>query len=144
MFHGTKYSNVAKKFTMQMGKQRSPPSPPPLHLHTVSPSLRNVFNHNQTFSCIGPSCLDLLSWGHNTSGLYILGAGASETPVYCDQSTNGGGWTTIQARLHESALSFNQNKQSYISGFGSFLDEWKVYKNNGKRISTAIIMMLKV
>ena len=45
------------------------------------------------------SCLDLLQSGYRSSGVYTIdpdgSGGGSSFKVYCDQQTNGGGWTAL-------------------------------------------------
>ena len=38
--------------------------------------------------------------------------------VYCDMTTDGGGWIVIQRNRKNSQLSFNKNWREYEKGFG--------------------------
>ncbi|MEY3214602.1 MAG: hypothetical protein RIT28_5083 [Pseudomonadota bacterium] len=49
---------------------------------------------------VGATCLDILADGYTTDGVYTVdpdGYGAGDDPhdVYCDQTTDGGGWTRV-------------------------------------------------
>lgn len=68
------------------------------------------------------NCAELYKSGKSTSGVYAIdpdGSGAFD--VYCDQTTDGGGWTVFQRRLTGS-VDFNRSWADYKHGFGSFLD----------------------
>ena len=52
-------------------------------------------------------CYEILNYfGQSTNGIYQIYVGVAETPVkvYCDQETDGGGWTVI------SYTSFNNGQ----------------------------------
>ena len=45
--------------------------------------------------------------------------------VYCDMTTDGGGWIVIQRNRIKSQLSFNKNWREYEEGFGDLkIDFW--------------------
>lgn len=66
-------------------------------------------------------CKELLDVGKTESGVYkIYPDGFSEgVDVYCDQLTDGGGWTVILRRLRQiPQLNFSRYFEEYAQGFG--------------------------
>ncbi|XP_060569084.1 angiopoietin-related protein 7-like [Ruditapes philippinarum] len=66
------------------------------------------------------SCIDLLNNSLIQSGIYNLRQGPV---VYCDQTTNGGGWTVFQRRLN-GQVDFYRNWADYKNGFGDLNGEF--------------------
>ena len=65
------------------------------------------------------SCLELLNHGFTESGKYEVKPFLNVTKtVYCDQDTEGGGWTVFLRNSH-GLVSFNQNWNEYKNGFGA-------------------------
>ena len=72
------------------------------------------------------NCAELYDRGVTTSGVYRI----SPQPkiwfdVYCDQETDGGGWTIIQRRMNGN-VSFDQDWSSYKRGNGR--QNWSSYQ----------------
>ena len=72
----------------------------------------------------GHDCLDLLYKGYTQNGFYyIYPDGASFIKAFCDQETNGGGWTVFQQRF-DGSVDFFRDWNSYKEGFGDFGSEF--------------------
>jgi len=64
-------------------------------------------------------CLAFRDTGYNISGLYIVHMNNIKTvEVFCDQETDGGGWTVFQRRLN-GQTNFYRDWISYKEGFGN-------------------------
>ena len=65
------------------------------------------------------SCLELLNHGFTKSGRYEIKTFLNVTKtVYCDQDTEGGGWTVFLRNAH-GLVSFNKKWKEYKDGFGT-------------------------
>ena len=74
-------------------------------------------------------CLDFFQRGFKVDGVYhINGPGSSHPRVYCDQTTQGGGWTVFQRRK-DGSVSFHRNWNDYKNGFGK-LDDGEFWLGN--------------
>ncbi|CAH1265685.1 ANGPT2 [Branchiostoma lanceolatum] len=64
-------------------------------------------------------CLQVYKSGRRKSGPYIINppGETTQTMVWCDQETEGGGWTVVQRRLN-GEVNFNRNWTEYVQGFG--------------------------
>lgn len=58
------------------------------------------------------NCLDVLVSGKTTDGVYIINPGNGAFPVYCDQTTDGGGWTVLQRRM-DGTVDFDRTYEEY-------------------------------
>ncbi|XP_066270926.1 angiopoietin-related protein 1-like [Branchiostoma lanceolatum] len=63
--------------------------------------------------------------GHVPSGVHSIKPTNADDPisVYCDQTTDGGGWTVIQRRF-DGSLEFFRNLHAYRKGFGDSSGEY--------------------
>ncbi|XP_069838028.1 tenascin-N-like [Dendropsophus ebraccatus] len=71
-------------------------------------------------------CSQVRLAGNRESGVYTIYPGGDNTPgirVYCDQDTDGGGWTVFQRRT-SGKLDFYQRWRTYGEGFGDPSDEF--------------------
>ncbi|KAK3084997.1 hypothetical protein FSP39_022623 [Pinctada imbricata] len=69
-------------------------------------------------------CKEILNFEPNSSsGVYtIFPEGSVGYSVFCDMTTQGGGWTVIQRRIN-GVLNFDKTWQEYKDGFGDLRGE---------------------
>ncbi|KAM7416891.1 hypothetical protein PAMA_018798 [Pampus argenteus] len=82
-------------------------------------------------------CSQALLNGDTSSGLYTIYLGGDESQpiqVYCDMSTDGGGWI-IFLRRQSGRLEFFRNWKNYTNGFGDMNDEFWLGLSNLHKIT---------
>lgn len=83
-----------------------------------------IYLISNTSSALLKSCLELKQSGVSHSGVYSIKPDAHPAfNVYCDQSSNSGGWTVIQRRFNGSE-DFNRSLIEYQTGFGHLTSEF--------------------
>ena len=84
---------------------------------------------------IGKNCAELYKSGQRISGVYTFdpdGSGAFD--VFCDQTTNGGGWTVFQKR-QDGSVDFYRGWADYKNGFGNLNGEFWLGLDNIHRLT---------
>nr|XP_020454845.1 tenascin-like isoform X2 [Monopterus albus] len=82
-------------------------------------------------------CSQALLNGDTSSGLYTIYLGGDESQplqVYCDMSTDGGGWIVF-LRRQSGKLEFFRNWKNYTAGFGDLNDEFWLGLSNLHKIT---------
>ncbi|XP_072275309.1 tenascin-N-like [Pyxicephalus adspersus] len=92
-------------------------------------------------------CVQVRMAGNAQSGVYTIYPGGENTNgirVYCDQDTDGGGWTVFQRR-NSGKADFYQRWRTYVEGFGDPSDEfWLGLEWIHKLTSTPVQYKLRV
>ncbi|XP_076084355.1 fibrinogen-like protein A isoform X1 [Mytilus galloprovincialis] len=77
---------------------------------------------------ITKDCTELKKWKVQ-SGVYKIQIGKSEVKVFCDMTTDGGGWTVIQRRS-DGSENFDRLWKDYENGFGNKNGEYWLGNKN--------------
>ncbi|KAJ7378337.1 hypothetical protein OS493_023587 [Desmophyllum pertusum] len=86
----------------------------------------NMYRGKQCERPKARNCKELFELGETLDGVQRVapddhGYGLT---VYCDQTTDGGGWMVFQRRVSPFATHFSKNWAEYEAGFGSFYDSF--------------------
>ncbi|KAL1431061.1 hypothetical protein MTO96_014460 [Rhipicephalus appendiculatus] len=93
------------------------------------------------------NCADLRTGGATCDGVYIVYTqGVRAVRVYCDMTTDGGGWTVLMRRgnFTQWPLTFETDWNSYKHGFGDIEREFWLGNDLMHMLSTEHDMMLRV
>lgn len=77
------------------------------------------------------------------SGVYVISVNGTSVPVYCDMSTDGGGWIVFQHRF-DGGLDFNRSWVDFAAGFGAPGGEQWIGNDNLWRLTTLLQPVLRI
>ncbi|XP_064163743.1 tenascin-like isoform X1 [Anguilla rostrata] len=101
--------------------------------------ITSVFSTTGLLYKFPKDCSQALLNGDTASGLYTIYIGGAENKplqVYCDMSTDGGGWIVILRRQNGN-VEFFRNWRNYSAGFGELNNEFWFGLSNLHKVSTA-------
>lgn len=89
-------------------------------------------------------CSDLLKAGHTQSGVYSVDPeGKGQFNVFCDMTTDGGGWTVFQRR-QDGSVDFYRGWSDYKAGFGQLTGEFWLGNDKIHRLTAVRPSSLRV
>ena len=77
------------------------------------------------------TCQELKTLGENLDGVYDINPdGQGIINVFCDQTTDGGGWTVVQRHFSPYSANFERVWLEYKNGFGDLSGEFWLGNDN--------------
>ncbi|CAD5208441.1 unnamed protein product [Bursaphelenchus xylophilus] len=76
------------------------------------------------------NCEDLLHVGYKDNGIYEISTFQGPRSVYCDQISDGGGWTVIQQRFNGTVQFWSARWEEYANGFGELGEDTEFWAGN--------------
>ncbi|KAA0202462.1 hypothetical protein HAZT_HAZT009242 [Hyalella azteca] len=115
--------------------------PPPTSESPVISQSSTIKPHQNTESFTPADCLER---PEKTSGVYTIYPSSAAVQVYCDQTTDGGGWTVfLRRQKQEPQLNFSRTFKEYEEGFGSPTGEHWLGLENLHHLTTRKTMEMR-
>uniref|UniRef100_A0A914VT42 Fibrinogen C-terminal domain-containing protein n=1 Tax=Plectus sambesii TaxID=2011161 RepID=A0A914VT42_9BILA len=100
-----------------------PTSTPSIITSTQTAVVSSQTTTTATVPRVLTDCKDWYDHGARTNGTYPINPdGKGSINIYCDMTTDGGGWTVIQRRVDGSLSFYNNSWNEYKVGFNNGLE----------------------
>ena len=88
--------------------------------NSIAPYLRPLIGSHVSSPRLAQDCVEWKQYGYNRDGVYVIRnwkTGDAYRKVYCDMTTDGGGWIVMQRRA-DGSVDFQVDWNAYRNGFG--------------------------